>query len=258
MIQPRSYWPRTAAILIALSLSLSAHALDEEALREALKDPSREVSDRIRDEASKPVEVLTFFGVQQGMTVLDVYAAEGYFTYILSKAVGEDGIVYAQTPRSSGGSQDGRADMTQAQALDTKIATSKLSNVVRLQQSIHQLEIPPESLDFILLSQIFHDYYNGSPARAQQLLHSLEGLLKPGGIIGVIDHAGDEGANNVRMHRIQEADALAAFREAGFIIEAQSELLRNPRDRHRRSIFDPSLNRNTDQFIFRAKKPPQE
>ena len=50
----------------------------------------------MRDEVRRPAEVLSFLGIGNGMTVLDVYAAGGYYTFILSKAVGPDGTVYAQ------------------------------------------------------------------------------------------------------------------------------------------------------------------
>ena len=62
----------------------------------ALADPSRGVTDFARDEIRRPVEVLEFLGIHSGMTVMDVYAAGGYYTFILSKALGPEGVVLAQ------------------------------------------------------------------------------------------------------------------------------------------------------------------
>lgn len=248
-------WIYTAGFLVSVLAASATHALDKEALESALQAPQREVSDRIRDEARKPVEVLDFLGLEAGMKALDVYAAGGYFTYIISKAVGENGVVYAQTPPSDQTYQDNRTEMTQAQALDIKIAAGNLHNVIKLPQRMSNLELTANSLDFILLSQILHDYHNGSPARAQRLLQQLYDLLKPGGIVGVIDHVGLEGLDNRRMHRMQKSEAVSDFEAVGFIVEAESDLLHNPRDNYRRSIFDPILNRSTDQFLFRLRKP---
>jgi predicted methyltransferase len=255
MLQRFSRWTNITPLICIVLLTTSASALDKEALQRALEASEREVSDRIRDNARKPIEVLDFLGLDDGMQVLDVYSAGGYFTYILSKAVGPSGIVFAQTPKSDESYQDSRTEMTQAQALDIKIEAGKLSNVVRVKRPMSNLGLEPESLDLVLLSQIFHDYHNASPASAQALLRQLLALLKSGGVVGVIDHTGLDGLNNQRMHRMLKDDAINAFKEAGFIVEAESDLLANPQDSHRRSIFDPALQRSTDQFLFRARKP---
>ena len=52
-------------------------ALDKDALRQALNGADRDSNDLHRDEVRKPVEVLNFLGVDEGMSVLDVYAAGG-------------------------------------------------------------------------------------------------------------------------------------------------------------------------------------
>jgi len=241
------------ALLFLLSSNLQA--LDTAALVAALNEPGRDVADRVRDAVRKPIEVLDFLGVDSGMTVVDLYAAEGYFTYILAKAVGPDGVVYAQTPPRSASGQDDRVDMTQGDALQQKISAGNLTNVVRLEMALQDLDLPPESVDFVLISQILHDYFNANPLRGQQMLEQVLALLKPGGIVGIIDHAGNPDSDNLRMHRMLKTDAVRVAEQAGFIVEADSELLHNPADNHRRSIFDPMLQRNSDQFLLRLRKP---
>lgn len=232
-------------------------ALDIAALTAALNEPGRDVADRIRDPVRKPVEVLDFLGVDTGMTVIDLYAAEGYFTYILARAVGPEGVVYAQTPPRSASGQDDRVDMTQGDALQQKISAGNLSNVVRLEKPVQELGLAPESVDFVLISQILHDYFNANPLRGQQLLEQVRALLKPGGVVGIIDHAGNADGDNRRMHRMIKTDAVHVAEQAGYIVEAESDLLHNPADNHRRSIFDPMLQRNSDQFLLRLRKPSQ-
>jgi len=242
----------TTALLLICTYS---HALDPQALRDSLGGSDRDITDRMRDEARRPVEVLTFLGLQEGMTVLDVYAAGGYYTFILSRAVGTDGTVYAQnSPRALRYDED-RTDMTQGDALAGKIEKGNLVNVVRIDRAIRDTGLPEGSIDLILVSQILHDYYNGSPARAHGLLRELYRLLQPGGVVGIIDHTGVEGNDNQRLHRMQKAQAIEAITRAGFVVEAESDLLANPNDNPRRSIFDPLLNRGTDQFLLRLRKP---
>ncbi|OFE11241.1 hypothetical protein PHACT_15510 [Pseudohongiella acticola] len=254
-IRPAAALLRNIIAMVMLLCSAQAYSLDPDALRDSLRGSDRDISDRMRDDARKPVEVLTFLGLQEGMTALDVYAAGGYYTFVLSHAVGPDGTVYAQnSPRASRYDED-RTDMTQGEALDGKIEKGNLTNVIRVDRAIRDNGLPDASIDFILVSQILHDYYNGSPARAYGLLVELHRLLKPGGIIGIIDHTGTEGNDNRRLHRMQKAQAIDVITRAGFIVEAESDLLANPDDNPRRSIFDPLLNRGTDQFLLRLRKP---
>src|SRR5690606_35663935 len=67
-------------------------------LRAALAAPERAAESKARDAARKPVEVVQFLGIETGMTALDVIAAGGWFTEVLSAAVGPTGKVYAQNP----------------------------------------------------------------------------------------------------------------------------------------------------------------
>jgi predicted methyltransferase len=245
-----------ALMLIAvIPAATSVYAFDREALSQALRAQERDLSDRLRDPVRKPIDVLEFLGVEQGMTVLDVYAAGGYFTLVLSKAVGLSGRVYAQnTPRGLNFEED-RSDVTQGEALEAKIRDNNLINVVRVDRPVAAMDLPPSSLDVVLVSQVFHDYYNGNPRRAQAMLAALMGALKPGGVLGIIDHNGQPGLDNRRLHRIPKADAIAAIEQAGFVLDAESDLLAAPDDNYRRSIFDPILNRTTDQFLLRFRKP---
>lgn len=242
-------------VLTLLSPLASAQPLDAAALADNLRGIDREISDRMRDEARKPVEVLQFLQLEQGMTALDVYAAGGYYTFVLSRAVGANGTVYAQNSPTASRYDEDRTDMTQGEALDGKIADGQLHNVIKIDKTIRENGLEDASIDFILVSQILHDYYNRSPQAAAELLQELHRILKPGGIIGIIDHTGTAENDNNRLHRMLKSQAVEAITAAGFIVEAESDLLANPRDNPRRSIFDPALNRGTDQFLLRVRKP---
>jgi predicted methyltransferase len=243
------------ALLCALAIFHGALAIDKEALRRAISGPDREIVDFARDASRKPVEVLDFLGIEPGMRVLDVYAAGGYYTFILAKAIGPTGTVYAQnTPRGLAFEED-RQDVSQGEVLNEKIRRGSLTNVTQLIGRISEVELEAESLDAIMLVQTLHDSYNPNPTRAMQLLERLYSLLKPGGVLGVIDHVGVAGRDNREFHRMEKQQAIDLAEQSGFIIAGDSDLLHNPNDRHNRSIFDPSLSRNTDRFLLKLQKP---
>lgn len=253
----------TALLLIVINLGTPALAqnnrepaqLDREALTRALASQNRELTDRLRDPVRKPIDVLEFLQLSPGMSALDVYAAGGYFTVVLSHAVGPQGKVYAQNTSRGLRFEEDRSELSQGEALAMKIRDNNLQNVIRVDEPVTEMSIPAESMDFILVSQILHDYHNSNPLRALEMLTALHRVLKPGGTLGIIDHVGAGELDNRRLHRMLKTDAVAIVERAGFILEAESDLLANPADNYRRSIFDPMLNRTTDQFLLRFKKP---
>jgi predicted methyltransferase len=243
-----------AAFLILMAFYPAAIALDKTALQLAISGPGRDVGDFVRDQVRKPIEVLDFVGIEQGMVVLDLYAAGGYYTFILSKAVRETGVVYAQnTPQGLRYIED-RQDITQGEALNNKINRGQLENVIQIIRPLDKIGIAPESLDAIVLAQSLHDYYNTNSTRALDMLIQLKDLLKPGGVIAVTDHVGISGRDNSAMHRMEIQQAIDIAEAAGYEVES-SELLRVRSDDHSRSIFDPRLNRTTDRFLLKLVKP---
>lgn len=252
----RSFLTLPLLILCGCLLASASHAqsFDPQQLRQAISGPDREVSDFIRDPVRRPVEVLTYLGIEPGMKVLDLYAAGGYYTFILSKAVGESGVVYAQNTMRGRQFVEDRQEITQGQALDAKIRKGKLSNVIQITAPLKDLDIPAGSLDGIMLAQTLHDYYNSNPERALTMLIQMREMLKPGGFVGITDHVGIAGKNNKELHRMTVVQAKAIANEAGFEVN-ESQLLRVNTDDYNRSIFDPRLNRSTDRFLLKLSKP---
>lgn len=244
----------TARLLLAaalLALSAWADAQSATDLRAALANPSRPESDKVRDEGRQPADVISFLGFGKGDTVMDMIAAGGYYTEVLSNAVGPDGKVYAQNPPSVLKFRDGASD----KAMTERLAGDRLANVERLDADFADIELPPGSLDGAITALNFHDVYNGDPDAAVGMLKVMYGLLKPGGVLGMIDHVGVEGADNASLHRVQKQSAIDAARAAGFEVVAESALLANPGDDHTRRVFAPGLRGHTDRFLLKLKKP---
>ena len=196
-------WPALSSVMLCLGFGFpDASAQDSLSLRRALADPSRGVTDFARDDIRRPVEILEFLGIRSGMTVMDVYAAGGYYTFILSKALGPEGAVLAQNTERSLRFKEDRQEITQGEALKSKILEGNLTNVTQLIGNVTALDLSEDSLDAALLMLSLHDSYNNSPERALELLRSLYSYLAPGGILGISDHVGLPENNNLSLIHI--------------------------------------------------------
>lgn len=253
-----SHW---VAGIVSLLVAITTHAAQPEAgssnrgsaaadLSAALARPTRPQADRDRDADRKPAELVTFFGVKPGMTVVDVFAAGGYFTEVLATAVGSTGKVYSQNPPAMLKSRGGVND----KAITERLANNRLPNVVRVDADLPPPQIAPGSVDVAVTALNFHDVNNSNPANGQAFMKSVYTMLKPGGVFGVIDHAGNDGADNSSLHRVPKHVAVEAAKAAGFTVEAESDLLAHPADDHTKVVFDPTLRGKTDQFVLRLRK----
>lgn len=244
----------TTMILLALfAMPLSAGEWSAESLSKAIaNNPERPAADAKRDAGRKAGEVLTFFGVGKGMTVLDVIAAGGWYTEALSVAVGEHGKVYAQNPPAVLQMREAANE----KAISARLANGRLANVERLNADLAAMDLANDSIDFAITALNFHDVYNryGQEA-ATGMMKRVFMALKPGGVFGVIDHNGTEGNDNAQLHRIPKALVEAAASKAGFLLEGESDILGNPDDPLNVGVFDPGVRGNTDRFVLKLRKP---
>lgn len=234
----KSMFPIFAATCL---LCGNAAALDIAALESAMANPARSAEDKARDPIRKAPLVLDFLGLEAGMTVLDINASTGWYTEVLSYAVGPNGKVYAQNRAASPG----------AEAIAAK--AGRLGNVESWEQDISA--IPANSVDFAITALNYHDFYNNDPARAAAIMGQVMQVLKPGGILGIVDHEGNPGADNRAMHRIAVGEVVKSITEAGYHVIGLSDVLNNPADDHSLPQSDPSLERNTDRFVLKVIKP---
>jgi predicted methyltransferase len=236
--------------LLALAfVTVLAHAQDEQVtrMRAALAAPERSADNKARDAARKPIETVQFFGIKTGDTVVDLIAVGGWFTEVLSAAVGPRGKVYMQ-------------NLPQLVQPTEAALVQRLGNVQAVHTTLAEAGVVG-SADAVVTAMNLHDVYNGfggqpgGEAPAVAFLQAVYAAMKPGGVLAVIDHVGVAGQNNTQLHRMLPQQARDVITKAGFTIEAESTLLANPADDHTKGVFDPSLGRATDQFMFRARKP---
>jgi predicted methyltransferase len=221
-------------------------------LSAALASADRPAEDKARDADRKPAELMQFFGVKPGMTTVDIIALGGYVTEVLSVAVGPNGKVYAQNPPIALQLRDGMY----AKQITERLADNRLKNVVRVDADLPaSSQIPPGSVDVAITAMNYHDVRNRNPGDGVKFLQAISTMLKPGGVLGVTDHVGNDGADNAQLHRIPKHFLLEDAKAAGFAVDGESDILAHAADDHSKMVFDPTLRGKTDQFVVRLRKP---
>ena len=246
-----------AVALIALAAPIGAkQAPPNPAITAAVAASDRPATQTALDAGRKPAEVLGFLGLKPGMAAADIMAGTGYYSEIMANAVGPKGKVIAFEPEQF--MADPRAQKPWA---DLK---ARRANVVLTPYPFDKFTAAPASLDFTLLHLTYHDlYWESAQYKVPRtdpaaFLAELYKATKPGGIVGVVDHValpGDTRATVEKLHRIDPAVVKADFKAAGFVLEGESDLLREPGDDHAKLVFGPSVRGKTDRFVFRFRKP---
>jgi predicted methyltransferase len=208
------------------------------------------------DEGRKPAELLTFLGLEKGMRVIDMFGANQYWSEIIAPAVGPEGSVVVWQPNQF---------MNDKRRATFAEFTARQPNVILTNSPFETPVLSPGAYDFMLMNLDYHDVYWESAERKitrmdpDAWLKNLYAAMKPGGIVGIVDHAaapgGDTRAVVEKLHRIDPAVVKADFERAGFVLEGTSDLLANPADDHSLLVFDEKIRGKTDRFVFKFRKP---
>ena len=226
-----------------------------EGVASALSDPRRPPEQVELDATRKPAMTVAFAGVKSGDRVADFMPGNAYYTRILSDVVGPTGHVYAFMPSEQLANCPARETAgTRAVARDLSYA-----NVTVLTSALADFQMP-ERLDLIWTSQNYHDLHDSflGPPDIAKLNSGFFKALKPGGVFLVIDHIAEAGSglrDTETLHRIDPLQMKREIEAAGFVLEGESDALRNPNDDHRRPVFDALIRGSTDQVLYRFRKP---
>ena len=245
---------KTMYLVAACAAALAATAVAATVppnIAAAVANPNRPQADRDRDAARKPAEVLSFAGVKSGEQVLELIPGGGYFTRVLSGAVGPKGHVTEGLPNLTGA-----ADV--AQKSNGVAADPNFSNVSEAKFTVDDLaKLGP--VDMVWTSQNYHDLHL---ARFKLDVVAFDkavfAALKPGGIFFIEDHAAKDGSGldaPDKLHRIDEDFVKKEVESAGFKLVGESDVLRNPSDDRTVIVFDPAIRGHTDQFLLKFQKP---
>ena len=191
--------------LVSFSVQSAEHqessAMTQERIQVLMQSSDRPAKQIARDRYRHPLQTLSFFGVEPDMTVVEIWPGGqgGWYRRILQPLLKDNG---AYIPVRSGDEFPAPMD-----------------------------KIPDGSADRVLVFRAHGFMIYKKPV--QQYYDAIYKMLKPGGIFGIVDHAGDEnipqdpeGKNGY----VNESHALMMAKKAGFKLMAASDVNRNPKD----------------------------
>ena len=245
-----------ATALLSLAPVAAQASEGASSIASALSAPGRPADAVALDESRKPAAILSFLGLKPGMHAADLVSGTGYWAEIMARVVGPKGHVIAYQPDQFYNDSDGAAIWT--------ALMSREKNVTMTRYPFEKFAAPAASIDFAISNLNYHDQYWESSeykiARSEpaDYVAALYAAMKPGGVVGIIDHVGLTGDTRAivnKVHRIDPEVVKADFIKAGFVLESASDILRNPQDDHTKLVFDPAVRGKTDRFVFKFRKP---
>ena len=206
----------------------------EAALKAALAAPHRTPAFVARDGWRHPFETLGFFGVQPGMTVVELSPGGAWYTEILAPLLRDQGqlILGANDPASIHAYYRRAAERLKAKLDARPDVYGRV--VLTVFEPPAQLQFAaPGSVDRVLTFRNVHNWAAEGDAVVLAVFKSVYQALKPGGVCGVVDHRLPAG-------RVQDAKASSGYlheayvrrlaESAGLRLDAASEINANPRD----------------------------
>lgn len=226
-------------ILVLASLLLSSTAFAgattfAERVAAGMEGEHRSESNKARNQYRHPVETLSFFGIKDGMTVMEIWPGGGWYTEILAPAIRDHGkFIVATWDTSVEGQPSYRYELPKKM----EATFAKYPGVY--DQVETEYFSPPESaslgeaesVDAILTFRNTHGWVNGG--LAQDIFTEFARVLKPGGVLGVVQHRAEDGSDpavTAKQGYVSEAAVKELATNAGLVFEMSSEVNANPKD----------------------------
>jgi predicted methyltransferase len=195
-------------------------------LDKAIAGSWRSPENKARDMYRHPKQTLSFFGVRPDMTVIEIWPSGGWFTEILAPYLHDNGhyIGAVEEGSKSTAALQKKFSFAPAQYGNAKIMTFN-----------HKAPVlgAPGSADRVLTFRNVHNW--AADGSAEAMFKAMFAVLKPGGVLGVEDHRADAGKkldDVVNSGYLPTDYVIKLATDAGFTLDAQSEINANPKDDH--------------------------
>lgn len=244
------------------------------ALGAAIAGNWRDAKNTARDVHRHPQQTLNFFGVEPNQTVIEITPGGGWYAEILAPYLRDNGhYVAAVWDDAIAGQPKYRYDLNKT--LRAKFAGNAAvygTPEVRVFDPKAPDFGPANAADVVLTFRNAHNWV--SDGNAKEYFMAFFAALKPGGTLGVVDHRAKPGTDLETMKEsgyLTEALVIELAQDAGFVLDAKSEVNANPRDSadHPNGVWTlPPSNRHdaadaakyqaigeSDRMTLRFKKP---
>jgi predicted methyltransferase len=227
-------------LLVASAEPLEAQQGAGAAIDAALAGSHRSAANKARDRYRHPKETLEFFGLRPEMTVVEIWPGGGWYTEVLAPVLSERGKLYVAQYGSKPPFPYQQREMdTLAGKMRANPDLYRAVTPTALGLFTSELEIaPPGSADLVVTFRNVHNWFQegyGPPNAAQLVFKAMFDALKPGGMLGVVDHRWPDAATEdprARNGYISERRVIELAEGAGFELAGRSDVNRNPRDTH--------------------------
>ena len=220
----------TTALLISLATASTAGGAS---LESAAAGDHRAASNIARNDSRHPVETLNFFGIKDGMTVIEIWpGGGGWYTEVLAPYLRDGGKFYAAN-------YDGSTGVKYFEKNAQKFRDKLAAQPDVYDQVIVTNLMPPNSLeaapagtaDMVLTFRNLHNWVRDG--RDEAMFKAMYDALKTGGVLGLVAHRGTDemlGAESAKKGYLAESEALRLAASAGFKFVDRSEVNANPND----------------------------
>ena len=243
---------RSLAVLVGLLLAPLAAADLKEAVTAAMAADIRTEAEVARDRNRKPIETLTFFGLEQDMRVLELLPGGGWYTKLLAPVLAEDGALYVSI-----GTQ-GVEGMIEAGTLSGVEVLEAMGEFKASETSrrfyIDGLKIDVKDLDMVLT---FRNLHNFTDQGRKDLNAAAFKALKSGGRYGVVDHTRRhmQGDGDESWRRMDPVAMIKEVEAAGFEFVDYSTVHYRADDTLAYEVGRKTVTGNTDRFTLLFTKP---
>ena len=203
-------------------------------LDQAIAGNHREAKNMERDVYRHPRETLLFFGLEANMTVVEIWPGGGWYTEILAPVLRDQGRLYAASFAVNAKNTPGfRVEIERDYLKKLSQHPEIYGRIIHTQlQAPEYVNIGPHGkADMVLTFRNVHNWVKDGNAEAT--FKAFYDVLKPGGILGVIDHRAKPGTplqDMIRSGYVTEELVIGLAEGAGFKLAAKSEINANPKD----------------------------
>jgi predicted methyltransferase len=208
----------------------AATAAIDPKLLAAIASPTRSAANVARDRYRHPAETLSFFGLRDDQSVVEIEPGAGYWTEILAPYLQAHGSYRAAIPAAPANNKAAAAAFTRY--LDRLRADpAAYGKVIVTQFDTNTPMAPPNATDLALSFRNLHDWMADGTAAAK--LAAIFAAVKPNGILGIEDHRGlstQPQDPQAKSGYVREDYAVALIEKPGFRLVGSSPVGDNPRD----------------------------
>ena len=201
-------------------------------IEEIMVGDHRSPANIARNEYRNPVETLEFFGLETDMTLIEIGPSGAWYTEILAPYMRDHGRYYGAHFSPNSGNEFQRRSV---ENFEEKMAANPElygKAIIRHLLPPNERAIGPvEGADIVLTFRNVHNWMARNEDEA--FFNTFFDSLKPGGILGVVEHRAPDSASRQEMidsGYVSEAFVKEIAARAGFDFVASSEVNANLKD----------------------------